>query len=130
MKLVTVGLLIVGMMSNSMLAMAGGPVPFKALMQTAGAQPTTTPISASQDQSAAVQTQPAHMPMTGGGKIMTGVGIGLCVIGGGVIVGSAALNGVWGFSPSDKAKLYGAGSGLVAGGAILIVLGHHRRSTK
>jgi hypothetical protein len=68
--------------------------------------------------------------MTSGGKIMTGVGIGLCVIGGSVIVASAALNNVWGFSPSDKAKAYGAGGGAVAGGAILIVLGHHRRSAK
>jgi len=130
MKLVAVALLVFGMLSNSMLAMAEGPVPFRALMQTASAQPTTTPITASQDQSTAVSTQPAHRPMTSGGKIMTGVGIGLCVIGGGVIVASAALNNVWGFSPSDKAKAYGAGGGAVAGGAILIVLGHHRRSAK
>jgi hypothetical protein len=130
MKLVTVALLVVGMLSNSVFAMAEGPVPFKALMQTAGAQPITTPITASQDQSTAVPTQPAHGPMTRGGKMMTGVGIALCVIGGTVLVGSAALNNVWGFSSSDKAKFYGAGSGAVAGGAVLIVLGNRRRSAK
>jgi hypothetical protein len=130
MKLVTVPLLVVGMLSNSMFAMAEGPVPFKALMQTAGAQPTTTPITASQDQSTAVPTQPAHGPMTRGGKIMTGAGIALCVIGGSVVVGTAALNSAWGFTASDKAKSYGAGSGAVAGGAILIVLGNRRRSAK
>ena len=130
MKLVVVALLVFGMLSNSMLAMAEGPVPFRALMQTASAQPATTPITASQDQSTAVSTQPAHRPMTSGGKIMTGAGIALCVIGGAVLIGAAALNNVWGFSPSDKAEAYGAGSGAVAGGAILIVLGHHRRSAK
>jgi hypothetical protein len=130
MKLVTVALLVVGMLSNSMFAMAEGPVPFKALMQTAGAQPTTTPVTASQNQSTAVPTQPAHRPMTRGGKMMTGFGIGLCVIGGSVLVASAVLNSVWGFSPSDKAKAYGAGGGAVAGGAILIVLGNRRRSAR
>ncbi len=130
MKLITVAILVVGMLSHSMFAMAEGPVPFKALMQTADAQPTTTPTTASQDQSTAVPTHPAHGPMTRGGKIMTGVGFGLCVIGGSVLVGAAALNNVWGFSSSDKAKAYGAGSGAVAGGAILLVLGNRRRSAK
>jgi hypothetical protein len=128
MKLVAVALLVFGMLSNSMLAMAEGPVPFRALMQTASAQPTTTPITASQDQSTAVSTQPAHRPMTSGGKIMTGAGIALCVIGGGVLVGTAVLNSL--ASPSHKAEAYGAGSGAVAGGAILIVFGDHRRSAK
>jgi hypothetical protein len=130
MKLITVALLVVGMLSQSMFAMAEGPVPFKALMQTAGAQPTTTQITASQDQSTAVPTRPAHGPMTRGGKMMTGFGTALFVIGGSVLVGAAVLNGAWGFSPSDKAKAYGAGSGAVAGGAILIVLGNRRRSAK
>jgi hypothetical protein len=131
MKLVTVALLVVGMLSNSMLAMAEDPVPFRALMQTASAQPTTTPITASRDQSTAVSTQPAHRPMTRGGKIMTGAGISLCVIGGGVLVGAVALNSAWGFSPSRKAEAYGGGGGALAGGTILIILGdHHRRSAK
>jgi hypothetical protein len=130
MKLVTVALLVVGMLSHSIFAMAESPVPFKALMQTAGAQPTTTPITASQDQPTAIPTRPAHGPMTRGGKMMTGIGIGLCVIGGSVLVGAAALNNVWGFSSSDKAKSYGAGGGAMAGGAILIILGNHRRSAK
>jgi hypothetical protein len=127
MKLVAAALLVFGMLSNSMLAMAEGPVPFRALMQTASAQPTRTPITASQDQSSAVSTQPAHRPMTSSGKIMTGAGIAIFVIGGGVLVGAAVLNLA---SPSHKAEAYGAGSGAVAGGAILIVLGNHRRSAK
>jgi hypothetical protein len=130
MKLVAVAVLVLGMLCNSALAMAEGPVPFSALMQPAGAQPDMAPITDAKDQSTAVSTQPAHRPMTSGGKIMTGVGIALCVIGGSVLVGAAALNNVWGFSSSDKAKVYGAGSGAVAGGAILIVIGNHRRSAK
>jgi hypothetical protein len=97
-------------------------------MQTASAQPTTTPITASQDQSTAVSTQPAHRPMTSGGKIMTGAGLALCGIGVVVLVGAAVLNSL--ASPSHKAEAYGAGSGAVAGGVILIVLGDHRRSAK
>jgi hypothetical protein len=128
MKLVAAALLVFGLLSNSILAMAEGPVPFRALMQTASAQPTTTPITALQDQSTAVSTQPAHRPMTSGGKIMTGAGIAIFVIGGGVLVGAAVLNSL--ASPSHKAEAYGAGSGAVAGGAILIVLGNHRRSAK
>jgi hypothetical protein len=128
MKLVTVALLVVGMLSNSILVMAEDPVPFRALMQTAGAQPATTPIAASQNQSTAVSTQPARRPMTSGGKIMTGAGLALCVAGGVVLVGAAVLNSL--ASPSHKAEAYGAGSGAVAGGVILIVLGDHRRSAK
>ena len=129
MKLVAVALLVVGMLCNSMLAMAEGPVPFRALMQTAGAQPTTTPIAASQDQSTAVSTQPADRPMTSGGKIMTGTGLGLCVVGVVVLVTAAVLNSL--ASPSRKAEAYGGGGGAVVGGAILVVLGsHHRRLAK
>lgn len=114
--------------TSTMLAMAEGPVPFRALMETAGAQPGLPPMTDARDQSAALSTQPAHRPMTSGGKIMTGVGIAICVIGGSVLVGTAAARNAWGFSSSDEAKLLGAGSGAVAGGAILIVLGYHRRS--
>jgi hypothetical protein len=66
--------------------------------------------------------------MTTGGKIMTGVGIGLIVIGATGLVGTAAWRGP--ATPSDKAKLYGVGAGVVAGGAILIVLGDHRRAAQ
>ena len=128
MKLVAAAVLVVGMLSNSMLAMAEDPVPFRALMQTAGAQPATTPTTASKDQSAPVATQPAHRPMTSGGKVMTGAGIVLFVVGGGVLIGTALLNS-WA-SPAHKAEFYGAGSGAVVSGAILIVIGHRHRSAK
>ena len=74
MKLVAVILLSLGMLCSSTLAMAEGPVPFRALMQPAGAQPPNTDAK---DQSSAVSTQPVHRPLTKEGKIMTGTGIGL-----------------------------------------------------
>jgi hypothetical protein len=127
MKRIAVALLILGMLCNAALATAEGPVPFKALMQTAGAQPSLPPMTDAKDQSTAVSTQPAHRPpMSSGGKVMTGIGIGMLAIGGGVVVGTAALGNCYGCS-SHRAELYGAGSGIMAGGAILVVLGNHRR---
>ncbi len=105
MKLVAVALLVLGMLGNSTLAMAEGPVPFRALMQTAGAQPSVPPITDTKDKSTTLSAQPAHTRMTSGGKIMTGTGIGMLVIGGVVLIGTAAYSG-WGDSSSNKAKLY------------------------
>lgn len=59
---------------------------------------------------------------------MIGTGIGLVVIGGIVMVGTAVLNS-WATS-TDKAELYGAGGGICAGGTALIVLGSHRRTAQ
>jgi hypothetical protein len=124
MKLVTMAFLLALVLSNSMLAVAEGPVPLRTLMQPAGAEPT---MNASQDQSSGASAKPAHRPMTSRGKVMTGVGIGLCAVGGAVIIGAVALNGAWGFSSSDKAAVYGAGGGALAGGVVLVVLGDHSR---
>lgn len=128
MKIITVALLILGILGSSMMATAEGPVPFKALMQNAGTPPSATSVTPSQGQSAAVPTQPPHRPMTSGGKMMTGFGIFMVAAGAVVIVGTASLNS-WA-SSSDKAKLYGAASGVAAGGVTLIILGKHRRATK
>jgi hypothetical protein len=128
MKIVAMALIVTATLCNSTLAMAEGPVPFRALMQTANGQPSVTPIPDAKGQSA-VSTQPARTPhMTTAGKVMTGAGIGMFAIGVVAIAGTAALRG-WA-TPSDKAKLFGAGGGAVASGVVLIVLGDHRRSTK
>ena len=129
MKLVAVALLVLGMLCNSTLAMAEGPVPFSALMQPAGAQPGIPPITDARDQSTAVATQPAHpRRMTTGGKIMTGAGIGMVAIGGVALVGAALLQD---WAPAGKeAAGYATGGGLAAGGITLIVFGTHRRSAQ
>ena len=126
MKLVAVSLLVIGLLATSMLAVAEGPVPLRTLMQTAGTQPSVPQNANSKDGSTAPFTQPAHTHMTTGGKIMAGTGVGFLIIGGVVIAGTAAFSG-WA-SSSDKAKLYGAGGGVTAGGVLLIALGVHRRS--
>lgn len=123
MKLVAVALLVLGMLCNSTLAAAEGPVPFSALMQPAGGQPGIPPITDAKDQSTAASTQPAHPPrITTGGKIMTGAGIGMVVIGGIFLVGSATVR-----SP-EKGAGFLIGGGIAAGGITLIVFGNHRRS--
>jgi hypothetical protein len=129
MKLLAVALLVFGMLCNSVLATAEDPVPFRALMQAAGAQPNVPRISDAKDQSTAVSTQPSHTPhMTTGGKAMIGVGIGMLAIGGVVILTTNSVSGLT--TSTDKAALYGAGGGAMAGGAVLIVLGAHRRSAQ
>jgi hypothetical protein len=125
MKLVAVALLVTAMLCNSTLALAAGPVPFSALMRTAGEPPAIPPLTDDQSKS----TQPPHAThMTTGGKVMTGVGIGMMAIGGVVLIGTAVFSG-WA-SSSDKAKLYGAGAGTLGGGVVLIVLGAHQRSAQ
>jgi hypothetical protein len=85
-------------------------------------------LNAAQDNSAA-PAKPAHAThMTKGGKIMTGVGIGLVACGGFVIAGTAAFND-W-ESPANRGALYGGGIALAAGGTILIVVGVHHRSAQ
>lgn len=129
MKVVAVALLVSGLLCNSMLAMAEDPVPFRTLMTTAGAPSSVSLLNAGPDNSAAQPAKPAHAThMTGGGKVMAGVGIGLMACGGFVIVGTAALNGFG--SSSQRGALYGGGIGLAATGTVLIVLGSHRRSAQ
>jgi hypothetical protein len=132
MKLVAVALLVPGMLCTSTLAMAEGPVPFRAYMQAAGAQPAVPPPPHAKDQFTAVSNPPAHTHMTHGGKIMTGAGIGMLAAGGAVFAGAALVSSS-GFSPSSsskKAGLYGGAAGLCAGGVTLIIFGHHRRSAE
>lgn len=129
MKVLAVALVVLGMLCSSTLATAEGPVPFRALMATAGAESRVPAINSAQDNSATPSTKPAHpASMTSGGKAMTGVGIGLLACGGVIIAGTAALSG-WG-SSSKRGALYGGGAGLAATGTILIALGVHRRSAQ
>lgn len=128
MKLVTVITLALGMLCNSILAAAEGPVPLKALMADAGAEPVMIANAGADDKSLTGSTQQSHKTMTRGGKIMAGVGVGMLAIGATGLIGTAVWRGP--VSPSDKHKLYAAGSGVMATGVVLIVFGSHRRSAK
>jgi len=82
MKLVAVALSILGMLLSSTSAMAEGPVPFSALMQTAGAQPDVPPMTDAAGKATPLSTPQAAPPhMTSGGKVMVGAGIGMVAIG-------------------------------------------------
>jgi hypothetical protein len=122
MKFVALALLVTAMLCNSTLAMAEGPVPFRALMQDAGAKPGGPPIPDAKNQ-AEIATQLARTGhMTTGGKIMVGVGASMLAIGGVLFAWPGKI------TPNDKHELYGAGGATMGVGAILIVLGTHRRS--
>jgi len=124
MKLAAVCILLAGLLCNSMMAIAEGPVPFRALMQAAG-----TPGVDTQNNSLVSGTKPAaHHPMTTGGKVITGVGIGLAALGGVFLACGAAS------SHNDFIDMRGpclaTGAGFAGAGITLIVLGVHWRTTK
>lgn len=117
-------LLVLGLLSPSVSGAAQEPVPFKALMQTAGTDRTVAQTGNQSDQSSAQTasaTHPSHR-----GKVLIGTGIGMVALGGGVL----ALTGIsWG-SSTKKDAAYAAGGGLAGVGVALIVIGLHRRSAQ
>jgi len=130
MKLFAVSLLILGVLSSSTLAVAEGPIPFSTLGRNGGIYPAAIPLPDAKDTAATAPTQtppPSHM--TTGGKVMTGVGIGLIAIGTLVfIAGAAAINDSW--FHEAAAPCMGVGAVLGGGGTALIVFGSRRRTTK
>lgn len=129
MKLAVATFLVLAMCCHSMRAFAEDLVPFSALMQTAGSQPSIPPLSSAQKDSTAVSTQPAQrLHMTSGGKIMVGVGIGVVGVGALVLAATGTLSD-WG-SSGHVAAGYGTGAAFVAGGTTLIVFGTRRREAR
>ncbi len=126
MKLVAVALLILGIPCNAMLAMAEGPVPFRALMQTAGAEPAMSSKPDAKDSS----TQSTTSKHANGGKAerVTGgvlLGTGVAVITTTVVLVSAVQGSVG--HPGRVWAGIGGGAGMTGAGVTLIVLGSHRR---
>ncbi|MDR3727593.1 MAG: hypothetical protein P4K86_11180 [Terracidiphilus sp.] len=128
MKVFAVLFLILGMLCSSTLAVAENPIPFSALGKNGGIHPVAIPLPDDKDKAAPTQTpQPSHM--TTGGKVMTGVGIGLIAVGTLVFVaGAAAINDSW--FGNAAAPLMGGGAAIGVGGTVLIIFGSHRRTTK
>jgi hypothetical protein len=130
MKLVAVFILLAGLLGNSMMATAEGPIPFNELAKAAGTQPDAIPAPDAGSVSSPAATQPSHPHMTRGGKIMTGVGIGLLGFGA-VLFGTGASTSKDSFLGSDvRAIGMGAGAAFAGVGTTLIVFGTHQRSTK
>jgi hypothetical protein len=107
---------------NSLCAVAEDPIPFKAMMQSAGAQPAVPPTPDAQSQ----QANTGKITAVGkteivGGYVLLGAGAVTVAL-------TAAINSGFKFSGSKVTALY-AGGGAAAGvGVTLIVLGFHRRS--
>jgi hypothetical protein len=130
MKLVAVFILLAGLLCNSMMATAEGPIPFSELARTGGLQPNAIPTPDPGSSSSTVAGQTAHPHMTRGGKIMTGVGIGLLGFGA-VLFGTGASTSKDSFLGSDvRAIGMGAGAAFAGVGTTLIVFGVHQKSTK
>jgi hypothetical protein len=127
MKPALVCLLVLSMACSSSCAVAEGPIPVRALMQNAGAQSALPASSGDQSSPAPDVSQTApHRPMTTGGKVMTGVGIGLLALG---VAALATPQPKDGFAPAEGAVR--ATSILCAGvGVTLVVIGTHRRKAK
>ena len=126
MKLVAVALLILGMPCNAMLAMAEGPVPLRAFMQTAGAEPAMPSGPDAKDSS----NQGTTSKHANGGKAerVTGgvlLGTGVAVITTTLVLVSAG-DGDAGHPGRVWAGI-GGGAGMTGAGITLIVLGSHRR---
>jgi hypothetical protein len=130
MKLVAVIVLLAGLLCNSMMATAEGPIPFSELAKTGGMQPSAIPAPDAGSVSSPTATQPAHTHMTRGGKIMTGVGIGLLGFGA-VLFGTGASTpkDSW-FGPQVREIGMASGAAFAGVGTTLIVFGTHRRSAK
>ncbi|HEY1986533.1 MAG TPA: hypothetical protein VGG85_14050 [Terracidiphilus sp.] len=130
MKLFALSILILSMLSSSTLALAEGPIPFSALAKNGGAYAAAIPWQDAQNNAAGapIQTRP-QSHMTSGGKVMTGVGIGLIAVGTLVFVaGVAATNDSW--FHNAAAPCMGAGAAVGGGGVALIVFGNRRRTAK
>lgn len=127
MKLIAAAALVVAIFCSSTLTVAEGPVPFKALMRSEGAEPAVPQSTDGKAQSTATPNQPTRKThMTRAGKIMTGVGIGFVAIGGVVMAFTPHAFA----TPTEKDELYGASGATMGAGVVLVVFGVRRRSAQ
>jgi hypothetical protein len=126
MKLVAVALLVLGMLCNAMLAMAEGPVPFRALMQTAGAEPAM-PSKPDAKDSSIQSTTSKHANSGKAERVIGGVllGTGVAVITTTFVL-VAAGHGDAGHPGRVWAGI-GGGAGMIGAGVTLIAFGSHKR---
>jgi hypothetical protein len=127
MKLVAVTLLVVAMLCNCMLAVAENPVPFRALMQTAGAEPAAPPKPDAKDafSKSTTSTNSGKAERVTGGVLL---GTGVAAITATLVIVSAA-HGSAGHDGRVWAGI-GGGAAMTGVGVSLIVLGSHKHSAK
>ncbi len=124
-KFVAVPLLSAGIFLGSVSAVAENPIPFKAMMQPAGAQTAVPPKPQSGQ-----QVQPG--PISNAGKAEIGAGFFLLAAGVATLTVTVALDSS-GFFKSSGGKIaagYGAGAGATVAGVTLITLGFHKHKAR
>ena len=127
-RLLAAPLMVAGMFFNSACAVAEGPIPFNAMMQSASAQAAVPP--GPDANSASVQpVKTGHITKLG----ITEIGVGSVLLGAGIltILATLALNSS-GFRPqgAKTPALYAGGAAASAVGVTLIAFGSHKRSAK
>jgi hypothetical protein len=131
MKLLTIAILILGLLSSSTLAVAESLVPFSAYEQMAGTPSSAPPLPDAGNDPAATTAQSAHSgQMTTGGKVITGVGIALVGIGAVLIGFGASVNSNQLAGSKIKPVGLGAGAGFAGVGVVMIVVGLHKHKAK
>jgi len=132
MKVMTVVLACCAILSSSALAVGQGPVPFKAMMQTAGtpAVANAIPTGDSHQSLAAATTRTHTGPLTPKGKGMIIGGIVLVAAGAVVIAADAAFGSTMGTKGVEgrTAAAYCGGIAAAGTGVTLIVFGGRNRS--
>ena len=126
MRIFAATVLILVMMFHSVETLAAPPIPFRELSRSAAPLP-----SAQSTPAASVPTQPVRSrPMTRGGKIMVGVGIGFLGIGAGLIGIGASTDPHDFLGSTARGVGFGAGTAFAGVGGALIYVGAHRRVEK
>lgn len=128
MKLVTLAFLAAGILCNSTWSVAQSPVPFKALMQQAGAQPA---IPSKPDPNG-TSFQPTTPKPADHGKAERVTGAVLLGAGAATITATLVVVGALHGSAGHPGRVWagvGGGSGMAGVGITLIVLGNHKKSS-
>lgn len=123
-KFVAVPLMSAGIFLSSLSAVAENPIPFKAMMQTAGAQAAVPPKPQSGQ-----QVQPGSISNAGKAEI----GAGFLLVGAGIVtITATALLNSSNFNPAGPKTplLYGVGAGATAAGVTLVALGFHKHKAR
>lgn len=126
-KFLAAPLMILGMLLNSVCAVAEDPIPFQAMMQASSAQ--IVPPRPDAKDASGQSAHPGHITKTGKTEIAVGflfLGAGILTISATALLNSSSLKP----SGAKTPALYGVGAGAAAAGVTLIAFGFHKRSTK
>lgn len=112
---------------SSTRSFADDPIPFSAMIQSAGAQPAVPPMPDAQNassQSAASSHAGSGTAEVVGGAILLGTGLAAVTV---TVAVVAVLHGSYGHDGRVWAGI-GGGAGIAGAGVTLIVIGNHKRS--